>query len=200
MDRDAQRRGGGEGEIDRSTAGTPNGVRSRVAQRDGTLAHAIQRKQGGEAGPAPTIHDAATAAVENRGSGAAVDTGVAQRVGDYLGADLSGVRVHGDPLSQEATAAMGARAFAYGSDVFLGQGERGDDLGLVAHELTHVVQQGAVGQLAAKAGQAAVMAGYFQGNIAGLRAAVDATTAAGTFDQWMTYMNASHYAAADALM
>jgi hypothetical protein len=148
MDRDAQRRGGGEGEIDRSTAGTPNGVRSRVAQRYGTLAHAIERKQAGEAGPAPTIHDAATAAVENRGSGAAVDTGVAQRVGDYLGADLSGVRVHGDPLSQEATAAMGARAFAYGSDVFLGQGERGDDLGLMAHELTHVVQQGAVGQRA----------------------------------------------------
>jgi uncharacterized protein DUF4157 len=43
---------------------------------------------------------------------------------------------------------MGARAFAYGSDVFLGAGESGADLGLMAHELTHVVQQGAAGQRA----------------------------------------------------
>jgi len=124
-------------------------VQSRVAQRYGTpLARAIQRKQGDNADRDPTIHDAATAAVENRGSGGPVDASVAQRVGDHLGADLSGVRVHDDPLSQQATAAMGARAFAYGSDVFLGQGERGNDLGLMAHELTHVVQQGAAGQRA----------------------------------------------------
>jgi hypothetical protein len=40
-----------------------------------------------------------------------------------VGADLGGVRVHDDPLSQSATAAMGARAFAHRSDVFLGPGE-----------------------------------------------------------------------------
>ena len=132
MDRDTHRVGGGEGDVERNVPGVPNGMRSRVVQRYGTLAHAIQHKQGDDAGLTPTIHDAATAAVENRGSGTAVDAGVAQRVGDYLGADLSGVRVHSDPLSQEATAAMGARAFAYGSDVFLGPGESGGDLGLMA--------------------------------------------------------------------
>jgi hypothetical protein len=40
---------------------------------------------------------------------------------------------------------MGARAFAYGSDVFLAAHESGGDLGLMAHELTHVAQQGAAG-------------------------------------------------------
>jgi Domain of unknown function (DUF4157) len=142
-----RRRGGGDGEGEDS-AGVPNGTQSPTARRYATpLGRAIQRKQG-DGDAAPTIHDAATAAVDHKGSGAAVDAGVADKVGSYLGADLSGVRVHGDPLSREATAAMGARAFAYGGDVFLGPGESGGDLGLMAHELTHVVQQGAAGQRA----------------------------------------------------
>jgi hypothetical protein len=41
---------------------------------------------------------------------------------------------------------MGARAFTYGNDVFLGADESGADLGLMAHELTHVVQQRGAGQ------------------------------------------------------
>ncbi len=40
---------------------------------------------------------------------------------------------------------MGARAFAHGTDVFRGAGESDGDLGLMAHELTHVAQQGAAG-------------------------------------------------------
>ena len=120
------------------------GKRSRVAARYPALAQAL----GGKGGDSPSIHDAATAAVEHKGGGAPVDGGVAARVGGHLGADFSSVRVHSDPLSQEATQAMGARAFAYGGDVFLGPGESGGDLGLMAHELTHVVQQGAAGQRA----------------------------------------------------
>jgi hypothetical protein len=58
------------------------------------------------------------------------------------------VRVHSDPLAQEASAAIGARAFAHGGDVFLARGESPTDLGLMAHELTHVAQQGAAGRRA----------------------------------------------------
>ena len=123
---------------------TAVGKHSRVASRYPALAQALGERGGG--GGEPTIHDAATAAVEHKGGGAGVDPGVAARVGAHLGADFSDVRVHGDPLSREATAAMGARAFAYGGDVFLGPGESGGDLGLMAHELTHVAQQGAAGQ------------------------------------------------------
>lgn len=94
----------------------------------------------------PTVHDAATAAVEGKNGGSPVDAGVAGQVEAHLGADFSNVRVHQDPLAQQATQAMGARAFAYGGDVFLGRGESGSDLALMAHELTHVAQQGATGQ------------------------------------------------------
>jgi hypothetical protein len=64
----------------------------------------------------PTMQDAATAAVEAKGAGVPVDTSIATKVGAHLGADFSGVRVHHDSVAHEASDAMGARAFAHGSD------------------------------------------------------------------------------------
>jgi hypothetical protein len=61
-------------------------------------------------------------------------------------------------------------------------------------------QHDSVVKMVAKGGQANVMAAYFNGNIAGLRSAVDAATSAGTFNQWVTFMQAGQYAQADALM
>lgn len=116
-----------------------------AAHRYPALGAALAKRSGDAP---PDMHDAATAAVESKGSGSPVDGQVAAKVGAHLGADFSGVRVHSDPLSQEATSAMHARAFAHGSDVFLGPKESGSDLGLMAHELTHVAQQGAAGQRA----------------------------------------------------
>ena len=97
---------------------------------------------------APTIHDAATAAVERKDGGRPIDAAVRGPVEAHLGADLSDARVHDDAIAQQASAAMGARAFAHGADVFLGAGESERDLALMAHELTHVVQQGATGRRA----------------------------------------------------
>jgi hypothetical protein len=104
---------GGEG----ASAAAAAGKRSLVASRYPALAQAL----GDRGDAAPSIHDAATAAVEGKDGGRAVDGEVAARVGAHLGADFTGVRVHDDPLTQQATQAMGARAFAYGADVFLGR-------------------------------------------------------------------------------
>src|SRR5678815_821801 len=135
---------GRPGKVDETRqASAAPGRRKRVASRYAALADALGHR--GAVGE-PTIHDVATTAVEHKGGGATVDPSIAARVRTHLGADFSRVRVHSDPLSQQATVAMGARAFAYGSDVFLGPGESGSDLGLMAHELTHVAQQGAAGQ------------------------------------------------------
>jgi hypothetical protein len=97
------------------------GRRSRVEASYPTLA----RKLGPTAGE-PSIHDAATVAIEHKDGGGPVDAGVAAQVGAHLGTDFSQVRVHSDPLAQEASAAMGARAFAHGGDVFLARGESAD--------------------------------------------------------------------------
>jgi hypothetical protein len=56
-------------------------------------------------------------------------------------ADMRGVRVHSDSGAQDAAAGLSARAFAYGNNIVLGRGESATDLGLMAHEGAHVVQQ-----------------------------------------------------------
>ncbi|MEH2263552.1 eCIS core domain-containing protein [Nostoc sp.] len=62
-----------------------------------------------------------------------------------FGADFSGVKVHTDGQSDQLNQSIQARAFTTGQDVFFRQGEynpgsRGGQE-LLAHELTHVVQQ-----------------------------------------------------------
>lgn len=120
---------------------------TRIERRYGALTEALaKRRDPGRADDPPTIDEVATSAVDGKGSGAPLDGAVRNRVEPHLGAGLQDVRVHGDPLSRDATAAMSARAFTRGSDIFLGPGESGGDLELMAHELTHVVQQGAAGE------------------------------------------------------
>jgi hypothetical protein len=62
-----------------------------------------------------------------------------------FGADFSGVRVHADAQSDTLNQSLNARAFTTGQDVFFRQGaySPGSSGGreLLAHELTHVVQQ-----------------------------------------------------------
>jgi hypothetical protein len=58
-----------------------------------------------------------------------------------FGADFGQVRLHTDSKAVATAAALGARAFTYGSDVWLGRGESPANKKLLAHELTHVMQQ-----------------------------------------------------------
>jgi len=64
----------------------------------------------------------------------------------HLGVELSHVRVHSDKGAAQASQRIGARAFTYQSDIFLGAGESPSDIELMAHEVTHVAQQGAAQQ------------------------------------------------------
>ncbi len=64
-----------------------------------------------------------------------------------LGADFGGVRVHHGPDAAESARSLGARAYTYGRDIVFGAGEGRQGSSrtrqLLAHELAHVVQQGA---------------------------------------------------------
>lgn len=57
-----------------------------------------------------------------------------------LGENAGQVRVHDDRASQLTAASMQARAFADGTDIWLGPGESEHDRELMAHELAHVAQ------------------------------------------------------------
>jgi hypothetical protein len=80
-----------------------------------------------------------------RGGGNSLDGGVRRQMEGALGADFSGVRVHVDTQADSLNRSLSARAFTTGKDIFFRQGayEPGSSTGreLIAHELTHVVQQ-----------------------------------------------------------
>ena len=74
--------------------------------------------------------------------GAALSGSIKSRVEPVLGRNLSHVRVHQNDDAQRAAASINAKAFTHQNHIYLGKGESDQNLGLMAHEATHVVQQG----------------------------------------------------------
>jgi hypothetical protein len=102
-----------------------------------------QRQEAITGGLAST--DLASAINRARGSGQPLDAGLQRSMGQAMGADFSGVKVHTDSQSDQLNQSIQAKAFTTGQDVFFRQGayDPGSREGqeLIAHELTHVVQQ-----------------------------------------------------------
>jgi hypothetical protein len=74
-----------------------------------------------------------------RGSGQPLDAPVREEMEARLGADFSQVRVHTDRAARASAAGVGARAYTVGNHMVIGDG--GADKHILAHELTHVIQQ-----------------------------------------------------------
>jgi len=109
----------------------------------------LQRREAIAGGEASTDLD--TAINSARGGGQPLDAGLQQSMGQAMGADFSGVRVHTDAQSDQLNQSIQAKAFTTGQDVFFRQGaydpgSRGGQE-LIAHELTHVVQQKSVARI-----------------------------------------------------
>jgi hypothetical protein len=62
-----------------------------------------------------------------------------------FGADFGQVRVHADARARASATEIQARAYTVGHHITLGPGASEGDRHLMAHELTHVVQQGGAG-------------------------------------------------------
>ena len=81
-----------------------------------------------------------------RGGGRALDSAVQAQMGESMGYDFSGVRVHTSPEADSLNRQLSAKAFTTGQDVFFREGAYDPNSSggreLIAHELTHVVQQG----------------------------------------------------------
>ncbi|HVV83832.1 MAG TPA: DUF4157 domain-containing protein [Kofleriaceae bacterium] len=105
-------------------------------------APAVQRKGGGEAFDAGG--DVA-ARIEGTGGGERLPDGIRSTMEAKTGASFDDVRVHDDPGAHELSASVGAHAFTHGKDIHFARGayDPGSRAGqhLLAHELTHVVQQ-----------------------------------------------------------
>lgn len=90
-----------------------------------------------------------------RSPGQPLDTATRAFMESRLGHDFGPVRIHQDGAAAESARAVSARAYTVGRDVVFGAGEYRPQTTagkrLLAHELTHVVQQGA-NRAGAKAG------------------------------------------------
>ena len=102
----------------------------------------LARKGAGDTEVAPDVEQAIQ---RTRGGGQALDSGARTQMESAFGADFSGVRVHTDGKADTLNRQLSARAFTTGQDIFFRQGayNPGSSSGreLLAHELTHVVQQ-----------------------------------------------------------
>jgi uncharacterized protein DUF4157 len=101
-------------------------------------------------GPFPSPQRAAgdrQAARMLRGAGQPLEPSVQEQAESRFGYDFSRVRVHADPEAADAARAFRASAFTFGYDIVFGRGEYAPGTAqgarLLAHELTHVLQQGA---------------------------------------------------------
>lgn len=81
-----------------------------------------------------------------RGDGHPLDRSVQGEMSQAMGHDLSGVRAHTSREADSLSRRLGAKAFTTGQDIFFRQDaydpQSTSGQELIAHELTHVVQQG----------------------------------------------------------
>jgi Domain of unknown function (DUF4157) len=106
----------------------------------------IQLRDNSPAGGAASP-DLTSAINQARGHGQPLTAGLQKTMGRAMGADFRGVRVHTDGQADQLNRSIQAQAFTTGQDVFFRQGAyqpgSRSGQGLIAHELTHVVQQNA---------------------------------------------------------
>jgi len=85
------------------------------------------------------------ARLDAAGSGRPLDEATRRQMAGVLGADVGDVRVHADERAAGLASDLGAEAFTLGRDVYFGEGKfdpaSSEGRALLAHELTHVLQQ-----------------------------------------------------------
>jgi uncharacterized protein DUF4157 len=108
---------------------------------------AVQRLLAQRSGDGPSDVDDETADRINRerGGGQSLDSNIQAKMSDATGNDFSDVKVHTGPEAHALNQSLSAEAFTTGHDIFFREGayDPGSSSGqeLLAHELTHVVQQ-----------------------------------------------------------
>ncbi|MFZ0548390.1 MAG: DUF4157 domain-containing protein [Candidatus Promineifilaceae bacterium] len=119
---------------------------TRMQQTIGNAAvqrYLVQRSGGG---PFDVEEETSAAINQARGGGQTLDSKVAAKAGETMDHDFGDVKVHTDDQANDLNHQLGAKAFTTGKDIFFREGAyqpgSSDGQRLIAHELTHVVQQG----------------------------------------------------------
>ncbi len=114
-------------------SGTMEGEEEMIQRKERTAAWSMQ-------GLETKLHG-------ERGQGFVLPTSTQNMMERNIGADFSQVRLHTGKKAVQMNRQLNSRAFTHGSDIYFNQGEYQPQgptgQHLLAHELTHVVQQGA---------------------------------------------------------
>ncbi|WP_457353954.1 eCIS core domain-containing protein [Roseateles sp. P5_D6] len=124
-------------------------ARGRTRAHSTLLAPASVQREG--RGVAPKAgQEVATEIRSSLGGGQALPQQVRDFMEPRFKADFGAVRIHTDGRAAGLAARLGARAFAFGRDIFFSRGAYDPDSAggreLIAHELTHTIQQRSVAQ------------------------------------------------------
>jgi hypothetical protein len=136
--------------VAKQVLGQMKGAGQQPVQRQGIEEDELQMKrlqrqigmEGGDVGP-----ELEQSIEKSRGKGQALPKNLRRSMEGPFGEDFSGVRVHTDAQAHDLNDSVSARAFTTGQDIYFRKGEYnpGSEGGkeILAHELTHVVQQNA---------------------------------------------------------
>jgi len=103
----------------------------------------LQKKSNTESTPASSTIESNLNS--SKGRGATLPAAIREQMESSFGADFSNVRIHNDSSAVQMSRDLNAQAFTHGSDIYFNSGKYdANSKGgkhLLAHELTHVVQQ-----------------------------------------------------------
>ena len=103
----------------------------------------VQKKQDGSTDSAS--HQVSAMIENNSGRGSVLPAKTLTEMNTSFGTDFSHVRIHKDSDSENLSESLHAQAFTHGNDIYFNKGKYNPDgtegRSLLAHELTHVVQQ-----------------------------------------------------------
>jgi len=81
----------------------------------------------------------------SKGTGRPMNGNVLKQMENSFGADFSNVRIHDNNMAAQMCNSLNAQAFAHGNDIYFNSGKydpnSSSGIHLLAHELTHVIQQ-----------------------------------------------------------
>jgi hypothetical protein len=123
------------------------GARPKLPPQVARFGEAVRRKAEG----LPNVKSNVAAEIQSsRAAGNPLPLSVRRFMEPRFQADFSQVRVHTGEKAAKLNRQLNAKAFAVGNSVFFGKGqfrpETGEGRELIAHELTHTIQQGAAVQ------------------------------------------------------
>ncbi|HST20352.1 MAG TPA: DUF4157 domain-containing protein [Blastocatellia bacterium] len=138
-----------EGMVQMKSAGTVNSIQRQAMTEEERKKkpeeNMMQTKE--EAGETPSVSDDVESQIENmQGKGEQLPDDVRTYFESRFEHDFSGVRAHKGAQAEQTAQALNARAYTTGKDIVFGAGEYAPESTegkkILAHELTHVVQQG----------------------------------------------------------